>query len=92
MHCPPTRIGCKLENQRNKGGISRMTPQRLASLYHSLPPILHMLNQFSIQSYSKAPRGLFVLVRVPSAFPGTIISPSPMLRQLRDHYAFRAGR
>ena len=73
--------GNGLENQFSKGGISRLTPLELASQLQSLPPILHMLNQFSIRSYSKAPRGLFVLMRVTSVFTGTIISPSPMLRQ-----------
>ena len=69
-----------------------MTPSKLASTLQSLPPILHILNQISIRSCSKAPRGLFVLMRVASVFTGTIISPSLVLRQLRDHFAFRAGQ
>ena len=73
--------GSKLENHCNKGGISRLIPWRLASPDQYLPPILHMLKQFSIRNYSKAPWGLFVLMRVPSAFNGTIISPSLVLRQ-----------
>jgi hypothetical protein len=43
-------------------------------------------------SYSKAPRGLFVLLRVTCIFTGGSISPSPSLRQRPTRYAFRAGR
>jgi hypothetical protein len=43
-------------------------------------------------SCSKAPRGLFVLSRVPCIFTGRAISPSPLLRQCPSRYAFRAGR
>ena len=43
-------------------------------------------------SYSKAPRGLFVLLRVIRIFTHTSISPSPLLRQRSTRYAFRAGR
>ncbi len=43
-------------------------------------------------SYSKAPRGLFVLSRVASIFTGLAISPSPSLRQRSGRYAIRAGR
>ena len=68
-----------------------MTPHRLASVLQSLPPILHVLNQIPIQSCSKAPRGLFVLLRVTGVLTGTIISPSPLLRQQRDRCSFRAG-
>ena len=42
--------------------------------------------------YSKAPRGLFVLLRVGRIFTANSISPSPSLRQRPDRYAFRAGR
>ena len=42
--------------------------------------------------YSKAPRGLFVLLRVASVFTCTTISPSPSLRQWFLCYAIRAGR
>ena len=45
-----------------------------------------------VPSYSKAPRGLFVLARVTRIFTGTSISPSPSLRQRPDRYAIRAGR
>jgi hypothetical protein len=43
-------------------------------------------------SYSQAPRGLFVLLRVVRIFTHTSISPGPSLRQCPDRYAFRAGR
>ena len=45
-----------------------------------------------ISNCSKAPRGLSVLLRVTGIFTGTIISPSLLLRQCPDRYAFRAGR
>jgi hypothetical protein len=43
-------------------------------------------------SYSQAPRGLFVLLRVLRIFTQPSISPSPSLRQCPTRYAFRAGR
>ena len=51
-----------------------------------------MQRRNSISSYSEAPRGLSVLLRVTGIFTGTTISPSLLLRQCPDHYAFRAGR
>ena len=69
-----------------------MAPQKLALLLQSLPPILYILRHNSILSYSKAPRGLSVLLRVPGAFTGITISPNPSLRQRPYHYAIRAGR
>ena len=45
-----------------------------------------------ISDYSKAPRGLSVLLRVTGIFTGTTISPSLLLRQCPDRYAFRAGQ
>ena len=65
-----------------------MTPQELASLSHSLPPILYILYLVSISSYSKAPWGLSVLSQVTSIFTSTTISP----RLFPNHYAFRAGQ
>ena len=64
----------------------------LAHLLRSLPPILHKLKLEPMSSCSKAPRGLFVLLRVTSIFTGPAISPSPSLRQYSSHYAIRAGR
>ena len=50
--------GTRLEIQFIKGGIPRLTPPKLASRSHSLPPILYITNRIPISSYSKAPRGL----------------------------------
>ena len=69
-----------------------MTPQILAYLLQSLPPMLHMLQLDSMSSCSKAPRGLFVLVRTTGIFTGNALSPSPSLRQCPNRYAIRAGR
>ena len=69
-----------------------MTPLRLASSLHSLPPILYITHRTSISSYSKAPWGLSVLSRVTCIFTGIKISPSLWLRQYPDHYTFRAGQ
>ena len=69
-----------------------MTPQELASLSHSLPPILYILYLVSISSYSKAPWGLSVLSQVTSIFTSTTISPRLLSRQCPNHYAFRAGQ
>ena len=84
--------GIRLESQHYKGGIPTVTPRILAYSYLRLPPILYMQCRNSISSYSKAPRGLSVLLRVTGIFTGTTISPSLLLRQCPDHYAFRAGR
>ena len=43
-------------------------------------------------SCSKAPRGLFVLLRVGRIFTAISISPGPSLRQCPSCYAVRAGR
>ena len=45
-----------------------------------------------MSGYSKAPRGLFVLLRVRSIFTPISVSPGPLLRQCSSRYAFRAGR
>ena len=75
-----------------KGGISRLTPQNLAALLHSLPPILHIVYPTSMLSYSEGSRGLSVPLRVSGIFTGTTISPSSWLRQCPDRYTIRAGR
>ncbi len=82
----------KLDTQCTKGGIPRSTPPRLASQLLSFPPILYVVHQVSISNYSKAPWGLFVLSRVTGIFTGNMISPSPLLRQRPNRYAFRAGQ
>ena len=84
--------GCRLEIQHNKGGIPTVAQIQLAPYLQSLPPILYKLYQISISSYSKAPRGLFVLSRVTCIFTGIKISPSLWLRQCPNRYAFRAGQ
>ena len=72
----PDRIhGRRLEFQYFKSGIPRLTPQRLAPLFHSLPPILYIKYRNPISGYSKAPWGLSVLSRVTGIFTGTTISP-----------------
>ena len=45
-----------------------------------------------MSSCSKAPRGLFVHLRVGRIFTATSISPSSSPRQCPDRYAIRAGR
>jgi hypothetical protein len=54
--------------------------------------MLRKLCLVSKPSYSKAPRGLFVLSWETRIFTGTSISPSPLLRQRSTRYSFRAGR
>ena len=45
-----------------------------------------------MSSYSKAPWCLSVLSQVTGIFTGITISPSLLLRQCPNRYAFRAGR
>ena len=84
--------GTRLEFQHHKSGIQRATPQILAHLLLSLPPILYMQCQNPMSACSKAPRGLSVLSRVIRIFTYTTISPDPLLRQCPNRYTFRAGR
>ncbi len=51
-----------------------------------------MVQLGSMSSYSKAARGLFVLVRTDGIFTANALSPSPSLRQYPYHYAIRAGQ
>ena len=69
-----------------------MTHLKLASKGLSLPPILYINIRNPISGCSKAPWGLSVLSQVTGIFTGISISPSPLLRQCPDRYAFRAGR
>ena len=69
-----------------------MPPPSLTTWVQRLPPILHTAILASTPTWSKAPRGLFVLVWVPSIFTQIAISPSPSLRQRPDRYTIRAGR
>ena len=64
----------------------------LAHLLLCLPPILYINYRNPVSSYSKAPWGLSVLSQVTSIFTSTTISPGTLLRQLPNHYAFRAGQ
>ena len=68
------------------------TSPSLARRLHSLPPMLHMLTLDSMSSCSKAPRGLFVLMRTDGIFTANALSPSPFLRQYPYHYSIRAGQ
>ena len=88
-HCPSIM---RLGSEQVKGGISTMTPHRLATALQSLPPILHITCPKSILSYSKGARGLFVPQRVIGIFTDTTISPSSWLRQCPDRCTIRAGR
>src|SRR5680860_1621513 len=69
-----------------------MTPPSLAAWLHSLPPILHGSVQTPTSSCSKAPRGLFVLLRVGRIYTASSISPSLWLRQRSSRYTIRAGQ
>ncbi len=89
---PPRIYGCGLEFQKAKGGISTLPPRRLATPLQRLPPILHMPSQNTMSNYSKAPRGLSVLMRVVRIFTNAPSSPSPSSRQSTDRYSIRAGR
>src|SRR5690554_3573566 len=69
-----------------------MSPPSLAARLHRLPPMLHRSVQASVSSCSKAPRGLFVLLRVGRIYTANSISPSPWLRQRSSRYTIRAGQ
>ena len=69
-----------------------MAPYKLTPILLSLPPILYINYRNPVSSYSKAPWGLSVLSQVTSIFTSTTISPGTLLRQLPNHYAFRAGQ
>ena len=69
-----------------------MTPLQLSPKFHSLPPILIMINLNSMLSCSKGARGLFVLLRVAGIFTDTSISLGSWLRQCPIRYTIRAGR
>ena len=91
----PTRQGPRLHGlgiQQNKGGISTTAHSKLASRVHSLPPILHMLNQMPLPSWSKGSQGLSVWPRVEGIFTPMSISLSLWSRQRGSRYAIRAGR
>ena len=89
-HCPSYKTG--LETRTAKSGISPLAPSRLASELQSLPPILHITVPVPMPGYSKAPQGLFVLLRVTRVFTGIGISPGPSPRQRSGRYTIHAGR
>ncbi len=82
----------QLDPRPAKGGISTLAPRCLATPAHSLPPILHIPDPKTMQSYSKGARGLSVPWRVSGIFTATTISPSSRPRQCPDRYTIRAGR
>jgi hypothetical protein len=84
--------GYRLGIQQCKGGISRMTPPKLAFRLQSLPPILHIHCQTTVSGCSKGARGLSVLLQVVRIFTNITISPSLSLRQCASRYTIRAGR
>jgi hypothetical protein len=88
----PRVLPSGLEPQHRKGGISPLTPHGLATVVHSLPPILHIQCQSPMAGYSKGARGLFVLSRVLGILTETPISPSSRKRQRPSRYSIRAGR
>ena len=69
-----------------------MPLSKLAFRLLRLLPILYKLYKHPISSYSKAPRGLFVLLRVGRIFTAISISPGLSSRQCSSYYAVRAGR
>jgi hypothetical protein len=69
-----------------------MTQLHLAAELQSLPPMLHMLCQNPMASYSKGSRGLFVQSRAGGIFTATTVSPGSLLRQRSTRYTIRAGR
>jgi hypothetical protein len=82
----------RLEPSFKKGGISLVTPPRLAPRLQSLPPMLHNLRPNPMPSCSKAPRGLSVFSWVDGIFTAIAISPGPSLRQCPYRSAIRAGQ
>jgi hypothetical protein len=82
----------RLGPKRHQAGVSSSTPPMLAHRLLRLPATLYKSRSNAMASYSKAPRGLFVLLRVIRIFTHTSISPGPSLRQCSTRYAFRAGR
>ena len=65
---------CRLDFQTTKGGISTVPNHAPERTDHQLPPILRIIVQKPMPSYSKGSRGLFVLPRVARVFTRTPIS------------------
>ena len=85
----PTR---GLDIQAHQGGISLLPPPGPKAQLQRLPPMLRKQARKPTPDYSKAPRGLFVLLRVGRIFTANSISPSLWPRQRSSRYTFRAGR
>jgi hypothetical protein len=89
----PSRFHCLgLGSKHRQAGISPSAPPTLTRRVLRLPAILHKPHPNAMTGYSKAPRGLFVQLRVTRIFTRTSISPGPSLRQCSTRYTFRAGR
>ena len=69
-----------------------MTPRMLTHTLQSLPTILYMLYPKPMLSYSKAPRGLSVLLQVVRICTNSTSSPNMPSRQRPHRYTIRAGR
>ena len=82
----------RLGPKRHQAGVSSAAPPNLTARLLRLPATLHRSRPNAMTNYSKAARGLFVLLRVTRIFTRTSISPGPSLRQCSTRYAFRAGR
>ena len=96
-NCPSCNVLCpdnvsKLDVQANKSGISPTTPHKLAPTHQSLPPILHIQTQTTMQNCSKGARGLSVQLQVRGIFTPTTNSLSLSSRQRPTRYAIHAGR
>ena len=68
-----------LDLKSKQDGISLATPSTPKGGNQSLPSILSSFNFKSMSSYSKASRGLFVLLQVNGIFTANAFSPSPSL-------------
>ena len=82
----------ELGTKHAESGISPLAPPAPKCQLQRLPPILRTTCLASISGYSKGSRGLSVLMRERGIFTTTTISPSLLLRQCANRYAFRAGR
>jgi hypothetical protein len=94
-HLPRSRWmlqSLRLGPNNRQAGISPAAPSSLATRLLCLPAILHSRSPSAMPDYSKAPWGLFVLLRVTRIFTRTSISPGPSLRHCSTRYTFRAGR
>ncbi len=93
MHGPKTRITANVRTSTLQGWYPTSDSSKTGVLVSQSPTYpVHATGRIPISSYSKAPRGLSVLLRVTGIFTGISISPSLLLRQFPDRFAFRAGR